>query len=252
MSFSKSMEIKTIGIVGYGAFGQHIHELINRFAPVVTVKISSRRSDPDGQTFFNIEEVCACDAVVLTCAIADYESELRRLLPYFGADTVIIDVATVKKHTVDLLQRLAPDQLYLCTHPMFGPESYKKTGGDVTGYRIVVTDKTIAEGDYQQLKSFLTDLGFAVIEMTADEHDQLLADTLFITHYIGQTVTEAGFGRTMLDSVSFGSLMNAVESVAKDTKLFQDVYKFNPYCQNAAERFHTAQDKVFAALPKTD
>ncbi|MEZ4200601.1 MAG: hypothetical protein R3B69_03385 [Candidatus Paceibacterota bacterium] len=110
---------------------------------------------------------------------------------------------------------------------------------------------TLADGEYQQAKDFLTTCGFAVVEMTAEEHDKLLADTLFITHYIAQTVKTGGFSRTELDTVSFQSLMNAVESVMQDEKLFHDVYRFNPYCKTAALRFHEAQEKVWQALPRS-
>jgi len=133
---------------------------------------------------------------------------------------------------------------------MFGAESYKKTDGDVSGYRIVVTDKTIREEKYQAAKSFLTELGFMVIEMSADEHDKLLADTLFMTHYLGQVINSAGFSRTPIDTVSFSSLMNAVESVAHDGKLFMDVYNNNPYCEAAVVRFHDAQEVVLKGLLK--
>mgnify|MGYP000156198446 CR=1 FL=1 len=127
---------------------------------------------------------------------------------------------------------------------MFGPESYQKTKKDVTGFRIVVTDKTVSSSDYKKVKKTLSQLGFVILEMTSDEHDKLLANTLFLTHYVGQTMKEAGFLRTDIDTVSFQSLMNAVESVMNDEKLFRDVYDFNPYCKESAERFHDAQEVV--------
>lgn len=244
------MEIKTIGIVGYGAFGSHIHELLKRFVPNIIVKVRSDRFEPDGQTFFSDEEVCKCDVVVLACSIADYESRLQCLLPLIPKTTIIVDVATVKKHTSELFKRLASDRQYLCTHPMFGPESYKKTDGNIKGFRVVITDRTIPEDQYNNLKNLLTNFGFIVIEMSADKHDELLAETLFITHYVGQTMKLAGFVRTPLDSVSFGSLMNAVESVAHDEKLFRDVYLYNPHCKEIAERFHLAQEEIFNNLSR--
>jgi prephenate dehydrogenase len=131
---------------------------------------------------------------------------------------------------------------------MFGPESYQKYGGNVNGFRIVVTDYVLANDQYQVLKNIFATLGFLIIEMTADEHDARLAETLFLTHYIGQSITKAGFERTPIDTLSFQFLMDAVESVKDDTELFRDVYRFNPYCVAVAERFHAAQDAVFKEL----
>jgi prephenate dehydrogenase len=131
---------------------------------------------------------------------------------------------------------------------MFGPESYKKHNGNVTGFRIVVTDYSLRNDDYQQLKNLFATIGFLIIEMTADEHDQRLAETLFVTHYVGQSILKAGFGRTPIDTLSFQFLMDAVESVKDDTQLFADVYRYNPYCREVAERFHQAQQTVFLTL----
>jgi prephenate dehydrogenase len=161
---------------------------------------------------------------------------------------VIVDVATVKVHTVEILERLASDRQWIAMHPMFGPESFKKTHGDISGYRIVLAAHTIPEAAYASLRAFLTTCGFTVIEMDAQQHDRQLAETLFLTHYIGQIITHAGFERTDIDTVSFGYLMNAVESVRNDEELFKDVFKFNPYCAEILSRFETGEREVQSLL----
>ncbi len=87
-------------------------------------------------------------------------------------------------------------------------------------------------------------IGLKVLSIQADAHDRMLAETLFLTHYIGQVVTRAGFVRTEIDTVSFGFLMDAVESVKHDTKLFEEVYRFNPHCEATIRRFKTAEDAL--------
>jgi len=242
------MQVTTIGIVGYGHFGKFLVELAGRFLPDVQVRVYSRRSEPDEKLFFNLENVSHSDVVILCGSIGGYEAQLESILPHLGEESVVVDVATVKKHTSDLFKKHLEGKRYFCCHPMFGAESYKKTDGDVCGYRIVVTDKTIGEETHQVVKTFLVGLGFDVVEMTADEHDKLLADTLFMTHYIGQVMNSAGFARTNIDTVSFQSLMNAVESVAHDEKLFLDVYNHNPYCERAVVRFRDAEEEVLRGL----
>lgn len=242
------MQSRTIGIVGHGHFGRFTALLIGRFFPDITIKIFSRRETPDQQTFFPLAEVASADVVVLCGSIEEYETQLLSVLPHLGPDTIVVDVATVKKHTTELFRKHATGRLWLSCHPMFGPESYEKREGDVQGFRIVVTGRTLPTEEYEAVKGVFSALGFLIIEMSADEHDRLLAETLFLTHYISQSFTTAGFTRTPIDTVSFQSLMNAVESVAADKKLFQDVYRFNPYCQEAAKRLHEAQEKVFSEL----
>lgn len=244
------MELKRVGVVGHGHFGAFIVTLVKRFLPEVEVRVYSRRAEPDGGLFFSLEEVAQCDVVVLCGSIAGYEEQVESIAPLLGANSIVVDVATVKMHTRDIFRRHFADRQYVCCHPMFGAESYKKTEGDVEGYRIVVVEDTLKNGLAAPVEQFLTALGFVVVRMSADEHDRYLAETLFMTHYIGQVMGAAGFGRTPIDTVSFTSLMNAVESVLQDGKLFMDVYNYNPYCEDAAVRFHDAQKLVLEGLLK--
>lgn len=244
----KHTMISTVGIIGYGHFGKFLHELAQKFYPTVQVRVFSRRAEIDNQTFFSFEETCQADVVILCGAIREYEDQIKAVIQHTLPDTVIVDVATVKKHTSDLLKEHCAGRHFISTHPMFGPESFKKHGGNINGFRIVVTDYALANDEYQLLKNTLAKAGFLVIEMTADEHDRRLAETLFLTHYVGQSILKAEFGRTAIDTLSFQFLMDAVESVKDDKALFQDVYHFNPYCKDVAKRLHAAQQSVFEAL----
>lgn len=240
--------INTVGIVGYGNFGQFLYELGQRFFPEVQFRVHSRRYEPDNNLFFDLKTATQSDVVILCDGIHEYEERMRAALEHALPETIFIDVATVKKHTSELCHKYCDGRRFISTHPMFGPVSYQKHKGDVHGFRIVVTDYSLKNDTYQILKQKFADLGFAIIEMTADEHDRRLADTLFLTHYIGQSIVKAGFVRTEIDTLSFQFLMDAVESVKNDKKLFEDVYRFNPYCKESAKRLHEAQDEVYQEL----
>jgi prephenate dehydrogenase len=84
--------------------------------------------------------------------------------------------------------------------------------------------------------------------MSAVKHDTHLAETLFLTHFIGQVITDAKFDRTVIDTVSFGFLMDAVESVRHDTELFHDVFRYVPACRKILMRFSSSSEKVFCTL----
>ncbi len=242
------MRLKTVGIIGYGAFGTLAHTLLNRFASDITVRIHTHGEKPDGKTFFSLSDTVKCDAVILAVPIAAFEDVLKKVLRLARKDTLIVDVATVKVHTVNLLKLLAKGRRYIATHPVWGPESYKKRDGDVRGFRIVVTAHTLPKKEYKLLCGTLKMCGFDVVEVGASEHDQNLAETLFLTHFIGQLITRAGFERTPVDTVSFGFLMNAVESVRHDEKLFADVFRYNPYCREVLERIEKAEVSVHSLL----
>src|SRR3989338_2864683 len=242
------MRIKTIGIVGYGSFGALAFTLFQRFAPSIQVRVFSREQEPDNKKYFSLADTAQCDAVILTVPIHAFEEVLAKVVPLAGKDTVIVDIATVKVHTSGLLKKLAKGRRYIAAHPMWGPESYEKRAGDVKGFRIVITDGSLEVEEYKALAAFLKQCGFNVVEMTADSHDKQIAETLFLTHLIGQGVLEGGFRRTDIDTVSFGYLMDAVESVRRDEKLFRDVFRYNPYCKDVLARFKSSDEKVRGLL----
>lgn len=243
------MQLHTVGIVGYGAFGVLIHTLITKYAPSIDVRIYSSRKEPDS-TFYTFEDTAQCDALILTVPIHAFEETVQKALLHMRTDTILVDVATVKSHTVDVLKRLAPSHPYIATHPMFGPESYEKKEGNISGFRIVVCDSTLETTDTKFFIAALRGVGFDVVEMSAADHDKHLAETLFLTHFIGQAVHRAGFDRTAIDTVSFGHLMDAVESVKNDTQLFQDVFRFNPYCKGVLDRFENGEEIVRSILER--
>jgi prephenate dehydrogenase len=234
----------TVGIVGYGNFGRFLKIILECFAPEVVIRIYSQGASADGKAYFSLEEVAKSDAVVLTVPIKAYEGVLKKLLPHLGEQTVLVDIATVKMHTLRLLQRSAKGRRYISAHPMFGPETYEKRKGDVSGLRIIVCKHTLEEGEFKALRTILEKIGFSIVMMTAEKHDRHLAETLFLTHFIGQVVSRAKFDRTEIDTVSFGYLMDAVESVKHDKKLFEDVYKYNPYCKDVLKRLARAEKTV--------
>ena len=244
------MELKTVGIVGYGAFGALVAGLLERFAPELEVKVYAPEKKADGETFFTLAEVAKCDAVILAVPIHAFEEVLAKILPLARKDTIIVDVATVKVHTAVLLRKLAKGRPYISTHPVWGPESYEKRAGDISGFRIVIADHTLPMDVYAMLVKKLEKCGFDIVEMSAEAHDKHLAETLFLTHLVGQTVLHGGFERTQVDTVSFGFLMDAVESVQHDEKLFQDVFRFNPYCKEILSRFEKAESNVRDLLEK--
>ena len=239
---------KTVGVVGYGNFGKFVHELGQKLFPGIEFRVHSRRHESDNKVFFDLKTVAQSDVVILCDGIAEYEERMQAVLKEAPPNTIFVDVATVKKHTSDLCHQYCEGRRFLSTHPMFGPSSYAKHKGDVTGFRIVVTDYALKNDDYQMLKQQFSDFGFNIIEMSADEHDKRLAETLFVTHYIGQSIVQTGLTRTEIDTLSFQFLMDAVESVKDDQDLFRDVYTFNPYCKQVAERFHKAQEDVYHGL----
>jgi len=237
----------SIGIIGYGDFGRFLHVLAQRFLPEANVLVSSFHHEPDGKTFFTLEEVCKADYLVPCVPIAAFAGVIEKIAPLVGRKTIVCDVATVKKHTVEILKAHKVPR-FIATHPMFGPYSYEKQGDSLLGLRIAICESTLLPEEEARSVEYLKNLGLDVQQMSPDAHDKLIAETLFLTHLVGQIVKTGKFVRTAIDTLSFGFLMDAVESVAHDDELFRDVFTYNPYCKEVLTRFEDAQKEVLARL----
>lgn len=235
--------MNSVGIIGYGSFGQFIHELIRHYYPDAAVHCF----DSARMSLGTLEAAALSDVVFLAVPIAAYEHALFELAPHLGPTSLLIDVATVKVHTTSLLHRHGGIR-YVATHPMFGPYSYIKKGKQLKGLRLVLAEHTLNDDELLRMLSTLERLGLSVLHMSPDEHDKMLAETLFLTHYVGQVVTKGGFRRTDIDTLSFGFLMDAVESVQNDKQLFQDVFRYNPYCREVLGRFEEAEAETAATF----
>jgi prephenate dehydrogenase len=238
------IDVRTIGIIGYGNFGAFLYLLLGKFVSGIAVRIFSPDKQPDGKLFFSFEEVARCDVVVLAVPIRAYEEVIKSVVPLMRHDGILVDIATVKMHTVHLLQKYAAHLRWVAIHPMFGPESVAERGGDVDGLRIAVTKHTISKSEFNALRKLFEGLGFQVVSTTPKIHDGHLAQTLFVTHVWGDVFDRAGFGPTEIDTVSFGYLMKAMNSVKHDKQLFIDVYKYNPFCKAVLERLDTAMHET--------
>ena len=241
------LHIHTIGIIGHGDFGKFLQALATTHFPDVAVQVSSSRFAPDGTTFFSLEEVCRTDILILAVPISAFTEVVAQITPLLGPETTVCDVATVKKYTVDILKSQQVPR-FLATHPMFGPYSYEKRGKSLEGLRLAVCDTNISTDEYAEIIVFFRKIGLCVLAMTSDEHDKLIAETLFLTHLVGQIVKKGKFERTSIDTISFGFLMDAVESVAHDEALFRDVFRYNPYCAEVLKRFEEGENQVKNSL----
>lgn len=245
-SLVRCMRLLRIAILGRGSFGRFLTSALPKHFPQVTTRLIGGRT-----TGAALRKALAdADAVVLAVPIRAYEEVAQRVAANAPESAVIVDVATVKEVTQKIMRRWFGKRQWISLHPMFGPYSYHIKGGSLSGFTLVVTGYALPPRAADALRQAVSRVGIALKEMPAKTHDRLLARTLFLTHYIGQIITKAGFSRTPIDTVSFGALMQAVESVRHDVELFADVYRHNPYCEETIAAFEHAENKIHYLLRK--
>eukprot|EP00429_Kryptoperidinium_foliaceum_P004044 CAMPEP_0176006666 /NCGR_PEP_ID=MMETSP0120_2-20121206/2838_1 /TAXON_ID=160619 /ORGANISM="Kryptoperidinium foliaceum, Strain CCMP 1326" /LENGTH=370 /DNA_ID=CAMNT_0017339409 /DNA_START=156 /DNA_END=1268 /DNA_ORIENTATION=+ len=128
----------TIGIIGFGRFGQFIARTFAKHGKIV---VTSRSDYTDiangmGATYVPLDDPDSflekdLDVIIMAVSILSFESTVKKLVPSLqkyvdknGKGPLLVDVLSVKEHARDIMLEYLPEECdILCTHPMFGPDS---------------------------------------------------------------------------------------------------------------------------------
>ena len=244
----------TAGVVGLGRFGRLWASMLQG-----DFTLSVYDSDPgqraaaerQGLTPASLRETLASDAVFYCVPISAFEPTLKEHLPLFeelGGTRTLIDVLSVKVHPREVFDRHLPATYQgLLTHPLFGPDSVAASG--VEGQTIVVDGFRLPPAALDSWKAYFTSKGLVVVQMSADEHDRLAAESQGVTHFVGRTLERFGFAQTGIDTLGTRRLHDVTSQVSNDTwQLFVDLQTFNPHTKGMRLRMSEAQDSVFDLL----
>lgn len=243
------MKKKTIGIIGFGRFGQVLFDL---FQDEFRVLVSSSRyetGDLDGVAFRRFETVVeVADALFLATPINKIGSIADRLRPLLKEGQLIVDVCSIKEYSsATLKKKLAGTGVHIWpTHPMFGPDS---TLHGFEGLRWVSCTDDLDNSLIEDYLDHIKKRGITVVEMSCAEHDRLAAKTQGLTHLIGRVLVEFGAEHTPIDTAGFHRLMQVKEQTCHDSwELFCDLQHFNRYSLENEKKLREAISKVVSAF----
>ena len=181
-----------IGIIGFGRFGALTARYLARDLAVLVLDSGTKDQAirAVGAAPASLEEICRQEIVVLCVPISTLRDHLRRIAPLLGPDTLVADVCSVKVLPVRWMREILPPATpILATHPMFGPDSAADT---LAGRKIVVCRERIDGPRYESIREWLTRQGLEIIETTAEVHDEQIAVSLALTHFIGRSLAVFG------------------------------------------------------------
>ena len=245
----------TIGIVGFGSFGQFLGR---RLVEAGFNVIATSRSPYDsvaasmGISYFrDADDFCEShpDVVILSTSILSMEKVLESLpVQRLRRNTLFIDVLSVKVFPKRVLLTKLPAQVdILCTHPMFGPDSGKGSWKDLN---FMYEKVRIGKSDYRQQRcadilAFFEREGCNMVQMTCEEHDKAAASTQFITHTVGRMLGEMSLESTPIDTRGYKSLLNLVDNTANDSfELYYGLFMYNENATQELDRLEKAFDGV--------
>jgi prephenate dehydrogenase len=246
------MRFETLGIVGYGHFGQFLASSLARHGKVLVYDADDAKLEhtTDGVRPASLAEVAAADVIVLAVPFSALAGVLQAIRDLLGRDTVVMDVVSTKERAGKLLEEILPaDANMLATHPLFGPPSMARIE---PGLRVVVTaERGQAAAAFRE---FLEEqLGLEVVSLSPEEHDRAMAYMQSLPFFIARALVSIDVlelkHRDDLAIPSFEKLAEIAFIEQQHTvDMFDTSQISNPYADEARRHFLSALQQLQAGI----
>ena len=241
------MKKKIVSVYGYGRFGKLWAEIL---ADDFHVKVFSRRGLKREEVREDIEitteeDLFNCDAMFFCVSISSFEDLLISTKKYFKKDTVYFDTCSVKVFPVKwMLKHINESAGIIATHPMFGPDSYHFSSEKLP---MVMSNISANNGVFDYWKNYFSSKPIRIEIMTPDEHDEMVAYSQGITHYIGRVLADLNLKSGRINTLGYSKLLEIVQQTCNDNwQLFLDLQEYNPYTPKMREELQKSLTKISA------
>jgi len=196
--------------------------------------------------------VKSADVVLISVPIDNFEEVVKQLQPYLQPKQVIIDITSIKVFPVETMHKYIKTGLVLGAHPVFGPGAR-----DILNQNFVLTPTNDNETALaQKIKQYLEARGARVTLMTPQEHDEMMAVILGLSHFIAiaSADTLLNFNRLKqmkaIGGPTYKVLLTLAESViTEDTELYASLQMNLPRMTEIEELFQKSS-KTWADIVK--
>ncbi|GLU25594.1 prephenate dehydrogenase [Brucella sp. NBRC 12950] len=238
MSFDENHQQKTIGIIGFGAFGQLIARYLSPYYRLYAYDPVARLDNVAGAlsvTLATIEDTAGCDIVILATPVSTLEGVVRAIAPHLRPGALIMDVGSVKVGPTKIMLNGLPDYVdIVATHPLFGPQSARN---GIAGLKIAICP--VRGRQALCIGAFLRkQLALDVIMTTPEDHDRDAAMVQGLTHLIAKVLVQMEPLPTRMTTKSFDLIMQAVGMVRHDApEVFHAIERANDFAPQIRQRF---------------
>lgn len=241
--------MSSIGIIGFGRFGELATRYLSQDFAVFVYTHGDKAAEIArcGARAVSFSTACRQEMVILCTPISVMAATLQQMAALLRKNALVVDVCSVKVYPVQWMRKLLPETVsILATHPLFGPDSAAES---LEGQKIVLCPERITDGRYQQVKTWLENKGLVTIQTSAREHDEKVAVSLALTHFIGRTLSAFGAGQLDIDTEGYKRLMHILGVVSNDTwQLFEEMHAYNPYAKSTRQAFIHAMTTLHKQL----
>ncbi|MBI4407936.1 MAG: prephenate dehydrogenase/arogenate dehydrogenase family protein [Candidatus Kerfeldbacteria bacterium] len=204
----------TIGIIGAGRFGTLLQKHLST----------------DNQV--TMDNPTDCALVIFAVPNRNLEQAIEQWKSKISPDAIVMDVGSIKTIPCQILQQQFPNNS-VGTHPMYGPDS---AGDSWQGRKMVFCKLQCPAAAYEQVQTLFTSRGVIAIECSPTEHDQMMAKSQALIHFIGRALT--GLEPQQIATPDYDNMLQMMQKVTNDTwELFYDMQTLNPYAEPIRKNF---------------
>lgn len=224
---------KTVGLIGFGAFGRLIFPLLAAHFGKVVVHDPSPAPGVASVMFAGLGDAARADVVVLAAPVQEMRAIAHAIAPHLKEGALVLDVGSVKcLPAAALAEELPAGVSIVGTHPLFGPQS---AADGVHGHKIVLCP--VRGAGLGDVRSWLRSLGLRVLVRTPEQHDREMAVAQGLTHMIGKLIADMGVVPS-ITTPSFDHLLAAARMVSSDAAaVFTAIQRDNPFVAEVQDRF---------------
>lgn len=232
--------MQTLGIIGFGSFGQFMTKYLKDHFEVSVYDSNdlSKTAKDLGVNWQTLEEITQNQIIILAIPLQYLEDLLKKIAHTITPGTLVIDVTSVKISPVTLMKKYLHEEVnIIATHPLFGPKS---GANGIAGLKITLCDVRSTNLQYNWLKNFFANtLELDVIESTPEEHDREAGYVMGLTHFIGQALNHLEIPDCKQTTKTFQHLMQLREMLSQDSMdLFLTIQKDNPHAEKTRNEFY--------------
>jgi len=200
----------------------------------------------------NVAAVKNSDVVLLSVSIDNLEEVIAQVSPYIRPEQVIIDITSIKVLPVETMHKHIKAGLTLGTHPIFGPGAKS-----IANQNFVLTPTSERETTLaQKVREYLETRGAKVTVMTPQEHDEMMAVILGLSHFIAVVSADTllSFDRLKqmeaISGITYKVLLTLVESVlSENPELYASLQMSLPN-MTEVEKLFQQRGQIWADLVK--
>ncbi|HNN27604.1 MAG TPA: bifunctional prephenate dehydrogenase/3-phosphoshikimate 1-carboxyvinyltransferase, partial [Agitococcus sp.] len=261
-----------VTFIGLGLIGSSLARVI-RAQGLAKKIVASSRSERTLQTALDIalideaytdaaQAVANADVVVLAMPVCSTEKVLASIKHAVRPTTIITDVGSTKGNVVDAARRVFGDvpSHFIPAHPIAGSEQSGVLAGTVDlfkGHKVIITP--LAHSDKQatqQIQQLWQAAGADVLTMTVERHDEVLAKTSHLPHFLAFSLVHALAKESQnLDIFRYaaGGFRDFTRIAGSDPTMWHDIFLANKASiLNALTSFNSGVEQLKAAVEAED